>query len=185
MKNISFLCMVTVMPLLFFSCKDKYEMPHTPGVYVDKESLNNSETLWNNSDIKNYSYTYTLKSYPPFDVVADVTVTDGEVSFILKEYNEKIGEDITDNDKIHFENSIDSKENLKIENIYICINDSIEFAFDSYNQKKDCYYANFTFNFIAEAPFISYCKREIMIMLEDLDGNSGYKEIKIENFEIQ
>lgn len=184
MKKIIISYFIITLSLLSFSC-DKYEMPYTPGVYADKKSLNEYKILWNNSNTKNYSYTYILESYPPFHIVADVTIRDGEVAFTLKEYNKKTDEEITDSDKTHFENSINNKANLLIENIYTFIEDSIELASNSYNQKKDCYYANFTFNFSDTVPFISYYKQESMIMLEDLDGNFGYKEIKIENFEIQ
>ena len=72
-KNIFILCVLTIALCLCFSCKEPYKMPYTPGVTVDEEAFNEHKTLWENSGIKNYFYTYSYdnSSYPNNDCVIE------------------------------------------------------------------------------------------------------------------
>ena len=98
MKKLS-LPAILILLFLFVSCQDKYIMPHTPGVTVDTEAFELYKNLWNSCGIKNYSYTYTLNRYPPLNFVVDVTVTNGDISYDLKEYNQLKDSEITEIDK--------------------------------------------------------------------------------------
>ena len=184
MKNIIILVLIFTLALLVVSCEDKYEMPYNPGVNVDVESFNKHKELWNNSDVKNYSYTYKWKaSYSPTAcIIADVKVTDGKVDYVLKQLELHKESEITEDDKSYFEISIGSKENLLIENLYNEMQSDIESNYQSYSENPDCYYANFTFDFSDNLPFILRYKNESGLMKEDLGGGFGYIEIKIENF---
>ena len=182
MKKYVFFCVFIITAVLCFSCKEPYKMPYTPGVTVDEEAFNEHKTLWENCGIKNYSYTYILDRYPPYKVIADVTVINGEVSYVLKEYNKYKGEEISEEEKEYFEDMLGGKDNLLIENVYNEIQSDIERVKERYAKNSDCYYGNFIFDFLEEAQFISYCKFEACMMVEDLVGNYGYTEIKIENF---
>ena len=177
---LSYLCLI--ISIFSFSCKEPYKMQYTPGVTVDEEAFNEHKTLWENSGIKNYSYTYTLNMYPPYKVIADVTVINGEVSYVLKECNQYKEEEISEVEKEYFENMLEGKDNLLIENVYETIQLNIERVKERYAKNSDCYYGNFIFDFIDEAPFISYYKSESCMMKPLLGGNYGYIEIKIENF---
>ncbi len=181
MKKLS-LPAILILLFLFVSCQDKYIMPHTPGVTVDTEAFELYKNLWNSCGIKNYSYTYTLNRYPPLNFVVDVTVTNGDISYDLKEYNQLKDSEITEIDKSYFYSEIGDIKNLFLENVFNEIELTIEGCFEDYDKDPDCYYANFDFTFSDDAPFILYCKRESSLMKENIDGGSGFVEIKIENF---
>lgn len=173
---------ILISMFLFVSCQDKYIMPHIPGVTVDTEAFELHKNLWNSCRIKNYSYTYTLNRYPPLNFVVDVTVTNGDISYDLKEYNQLKDSEITEIDKSYFASEIGDIKNLFLENVFNEIELTIEECFEDYDKDPDCYYANFDFTFSDDAPFILYCKRESSLMKENIDGGSGFVEIKIENF---
>ena len=168
--------------LLFVSCQDKYIMPHTPGVTVDTEAFEFHKNLWDNCGIKNYSYTYSLNRYPYLNFIVDVTVTNGNISYDLKEFNQLKDSEITEIDKSYFASEIGDIKNLFLENVFNEIELSIEGCLEDYYKNSDCYYANFDFTFSDDATFILYCKRESSLMKENIDGGSGFVEIKIENF---
>ena len=56
---------------------------------MDKEGFNTQKELWHNSGIANYSYTYSWDSYPPHDMILDVTVEGENISYELIEYRGK------------------------------------------------------------------------------------------------
>ena len=184
MKKYLFLSILLIAVFSCISCqnKDEYVMLHTPGVTVDEEAFNEHKSLWENCGIKNYSYTYILDRYPPCKVIADVTVINGEVSYVIKEYNKYKEEEISEAKKEYFENMLEGKDNLLIENVYETIQLNIERVKERYAKNSDCYYGNFIFDFIDEAPFISNYFYETCLMKPLLGGNGGYTEIKIENF---
>ena len=184
MKNIIILVLIFTLALLVCSCEDKYEMPYNPGVNVDEQAFNKHKELWNNSGVKNYSYTYKWTgSYSPTAcIIADVKVTDGKVDYVLKQLELHKESEITEDDKSYFEISIGSKENLLIENLYNEMQSDIESNYQSYRENPDCYYANFTFDFSDSLPFILSYKSESCLMKQYLVGNYGCVEIKIENF---
>ena len=157
-------------------------MPHTPGVTVDTEAFEFHKNLWDNCGIKNYSYTYSLNRYPYLNFIVDVTVTNGNISYDLKEFNQLKDSEITEIDKSYFDSEIGEIKNLLLENVFNEIELSIEGCFEDYYKEPDCYYANFDFTFSDDAPFILYCKSESSLMKENIDGGSGFVEIKIENF---
>ena len=133
MKKYVVFCVLIITAVLCFSCKEPYKMPHTPGDTVDEEAFNEHKTLWENCEIKNYSYTYILDRYPPCKVIADVTVINGEVSYVLKECNQYKDEEISEEEKEYFENMLGGKDNLLIENIYKTIQTDIEITKEEYD----------------------------------------------------
>ena len=152
---------------------------------MDKEGFNTQKELWHNSGIANYSYTFSLDCYPPYKAIADVTVIENTIEYTLRESENEEESMITEQDKFYFEQNMKGiLENLRIEKVYESIENSKESAYESYEKRPDCYYANFTFEFINTAPFISYYKNEFLLMEEGLVGNGGIIEFKIENFEV-
>ena len=182
-KNIIIL-LVFALALLVFSCEDKYEMPFSPGVIVNEEAFIKHKEHWDNCGLKNYSYTYKWKaSYSPTArVVADVTVLDGKVSYVLKQFEIYSENEITEDIKSYFESFIGNKDSLLLENLYKEMQFDMSDAYQSYNENPDCYYANFTFDFSDNTPFILSYKNESYLMKEYLGGNYGCIEIEIENF---
>ncbi|MBE6349506.1 MAG: hypothetical protein E7062_01970 [Spirochaetaceae bacterium] len=183
-KSIFMWIVLIIVAILCFSCEEPYKMPYTPGVTVDEEAFNEHKSLWENSGIKNYSYTYTVKLHGyPYNHIIDVTVKEGKVyEYILREYKYKKESELTVEDKLLFESELESIDSLLIENIYNYINQTIKSNFESYKKNKENYYANFIFEFSDSAPFIVFHERTSLFMGELLNGNGSTIEIKIENF---
>lgn len=183
MKKVFFLCLLSQLFLLFVSCKDKYVMPHTPGVYIDKEGFNTQKEFWLNSGITNYTYTFSFNGYPPYNAVADVTVIGETIDCVLKEYKGRKNSQITEEDKISFEQNMQVIfENFRIEKVYESIETSIKRSYEAYKKDSDCYYSKFTFEFIDTAPFINHYMKASGIMVDGMMRGSSSITIKIENF---
>ena len=190
-KNIFILCVLTIALCLCVSCgEEPYKMPYTPGVTVDEESFNEHKTLWENCEIKNYSYTYSYKnsSYPCDNCVIDVVIENDVVTeYVIKSYMEKSSSEMTEEKWTEWVHNLQSRlekstDFLRIDAIYDYIDRDILDARHSYSRYPDCYYANISAEYLEELPFISYYKGKFLIMQEDLDGNGATIEIKIENF---
>lgn len=196
-NNITILGFLFVM-LSVFSCKkdtDSYKRPYESGVYVDKESLESHKKLWEESGIKNYTYTYSyglymgkLPSHCYRNYLIDVDVRNDEViQYVLKEYDGNTEENVTAETWTDYQKTISdydfkSENDFLIENIYSRIENSINDSFEEYKKDSECYYNEIEFIFSEEKPFLLSFSSYNLIMQEDLNGNSGYVEIKIENF---
>ena len=192
-KSIFMLCVLIITAFLCVSCGEKeepYKMPYTPGVTVDEESFIEHKTLWENSGIKNYSYTYSYNnnSYPCDNCVIDVVIENDVVTeYVIKSYMEKSSSEMTEEKWAEWVHNLQSRlekstDFLRIDAIYDYIDRDIKSNEEFYKKYSDCFYANTKFEFIDEAPFISYYKGKSLIMQEDLVGNGATIEIKIENF---
>ena len=185
---LNYLCLI--ISIFSFSCKEPYKMQYTPGVTVDEEAFNEHKTLWENCEIKNYSYTYSYdnSSYPNNDCVIDVVVeNDVVIEYVIKSYMGKSSSEMTEEEWVEWIDYLqyqldNSTDFLRIDAIYDYIDRDILDARHSYSRYPDCYYANISAEYLEEFPFISYYKGKFLIMQEDLVGNGATIEIKIENF---
>ncbi len=187
--------LIILVSMNFICCdNDTYKMPYKPGVYVDEEKFSQQKELWEKNSVNNYSYTY-IENYsfsnkeqePIYNYVAEVSVKNGIISEVtLKEFNKQKQEDLPEAQwKSYTEDFFNNYKEIDvflIENIYQKISDSIRNAYTEYQKTSKKYYAEINFDFSNKLPFLLIYNSYVVIMDENLDGNSGKIEIKIENF---
>ena len=189
-KSIFMWIVLTIALCLCFSCEEPYKMPYTPGVTVDEESLAEHKTLWENSGIKNYSYTYSYNnnSYPCYNCAIDVVIENDIVTeYDIKNYIGKSTSEMSEEEWRICTSTLlnrleESTDFLRIDAIYDYIERNIKEHNEDYNKNPDCFYANISAEYLGEIPFISYYKSKFLLMQEGLVGNGATIEIKIENF---
>lgn len=191
-RTITILLSLLIVMLALASCKkdsDTYKMPYEPGVTVDNEGFLSHKKLWDTAAVKNYSYTYFFhnRNYPSENCKIDVTVKDGKVNeYKILEFDKMPVAEIPESEEGAYKEFCDSVERsndfLLIDEIYSSINKTIENSIKKFEEYPDCYYADYSFDFSEEAPFLSRCFYKVLLMQEDLVGNGATIEIKIENF---
>ena len=189
MKKITNLLLTFIFfPILFLSCGEDYQMPHEPGINIDMEALQQRSSLWTENKSLNYSYTYSFKNYAyPDAYTVDIIVANGTISsFTLKEYQGETETSTSNkewtelNEK--FKTRTADKNQFLIENVYLNIENICAGILKKYESNRNCYYANSSFGFIDEAPYLSSCKLESILMQKDVDGNYSNIEITLTNF---
>ena len=190
MKKILTLLMIFPLFLLLFSC-NKYKMPYEPGVTIEgEEKFYEYKTKWNNENLSNYTFTFTKKHslYPPDNYVIEVTAENGKVTNCeLKEYISQSKEDASSEEwaenEERFSSSHSNLDQFLIDNIYSTFDRLIKEDYESLKKHPDCYYANFSFTFSEEVPFILSYEGMSLLMIEDLVGSGADVEFQISNFE--
>ena len=182
--------MFLILPLL--SCdKDKYVMPYKPGVTIEEEEkFYEYKTKWDEANLSNYTFTFTKKHslYPPDNYVIEVTAENGKVTNCeLKEYISQSKEDASSEEwaenEERFSSSHSNLDQFLIDNIYSTFDRLIKEDYESLKKHPDCYYANFSFTFSEEVPFILSYEGRYLLMIKDADGNGAELKFQISNFE--
>lgn len=189
MKKIFMILGILSLILPLFSC---YRMPYEPGVTIEgEETFYTNKKLWEKSKIEKYSFTYSYKCtyVPQTNYVVDVTVDGEDVSYEVKEYMNVSEENSTSETweeyKIKCKDFITRNkfDNFSLNDIYSDIKQNIEAEYESLKKHPDCYYANFSFTFSEEAPFILSYEGCYSLMIKDACGNGAELKFQISNFE--
>ena len=188
MKKLLFIFISTLSVFFLFSCT--YKMPYKPGVTIEGEdTFYKNKKQWENDNIENYSFTFTRihSSYPSANYTVDITVKDGKVENCdLKEYRRKAKESLSSEEwtkeEDNFYGSHSDLEQFSIDSIFESFDSRIRNAYKSFSEYPDCYYANYSFTFSDEEPYVLSCKGESVLMIEDAVGNGARIKMQISNF---
>lgn len=188
MKKLLFIIISTVSVFSLFSCT--YKMPYEPGVTIEGEdTFYKNKKQWENDNIENYSFTFTRthSSDPFLNYIIDITVKDGNVENCdLKEYKRKAKESLSSKEWTKEENNFyrnhSDLEQFSIDNIFESFDSRIRNVYKSFSKHPDCYYANYSFTFSEEEPYVLSYEGTYLLMIEFTGGNGADIKMQISNF---
>lgn len=179
-------CCYLLMSLTFSSCNDGGELVQTWS--YDESLLNQMESKWNNQNLLNYSFEYSISDVIPDAVIGIVTIKEGASSVELtinglssgdEGYEAELNRYLEKNIKISF-NSINE--------IYSYVKYVVDKRKQEYKSKKLIHYI-LNINYDSENPVPSLIDETLFYkedLTEDLiNGNwNGELNFKIYNFSI-
>ena len=105
----------------------------------DEDSFNRMSEAWNNQNLQNYEFEYTISQFIPDSIKGKVTVTDGTGTLILTVDN-LLPEDEGYKDSFDFYSSKGKIEFKTINEIYEYIEEIVSERKNDFNNKKLSYY---------------------------------------------